>query len=207
MPAKNPKKRLSGEERRAKIIDAALDIFAEKGFDGTRTKEIAKKAGISETLVFQHFKSKKNLYHIALKTLFNRHPVEIDIVESIKDKDDFKVLFNLAMHVIENTRKDPRIIRLGLFSALQGIYYGKTEDPGKETEKTIPVMLNIYFQQRVDDGAFKKINPAIAAQLFIEVIYMYCADKMTPITGLPLEFSDEKVVKTLIDIFLEGLKP
>ena len=42
------RERLSGEERRAQIIDAALKLFADKGFSGTRTREIAELAGIAD---------------------------------------------------------------------------------------------------------------------------------------------------------------
>ena len=45
--------RLTGEERRRQIINAALTLFAEKGFSGTRTREIAELANVSETLIFQ----------------------------------------------------------------------------------------------------------------------------------------------------------
>ncbi|MCK4689198.1 MAG: TetR/AcrR family transcriptional regulator, partial [Candidatus Marinimicrobia bacterium] len=56
------RKRISGEERKKRIIDAAIKIFSEKGFQGTKTKEIAKAAGISEAMVFKYFKNKKFIY-------------------------------------------------------------------------------------------------------------------------------------------------
>src|SRR5260221_8857013 len=54
--------RLDGEERRKAIVDAAVPLFARKGFAGTTTREIAEVAGISEALVFKHFPTKKLLY-------------------------------------------------------------------------------------------------------------------------------------------------
>jgi TetR/AcrR family transcriptional regulator, transcriptional repressor of aconitase len=54
--------RLDGEERRKAIVDAAVPLFARKGFAGTTTREIAEAAGISEALVFKHFPTKKLLY-------------------------------------------------------------------------------------------------------------------------------------------------
>jgi hypothetical protein len=45
---KEKRERLTGEERKAKIIDAALNLFAEKGFSGTKTKEIAEAARTNE---------------------------------------------------------------------------------------------------------------------------------------------------------------
>src|SRR5207245_10908867 len=54
--------RSSGPERQASIIAAAAALFAQKGFNGTTTREIAKNAGISEALPFKHFPTKRALY-------------------------------------------------------------------------------------------------------------------------------------------------
>jgi len=54
--------RLSAEERRQAIADAVRDVFADKGFDGTTTRELAKAAGVSEALLYKHFPSKESLY-------------------------------------------------------------------------------------------------------------------------------------------------
>lgn len=55
-------RRLAGSERRAAILDAAKKAFAEHGFDGTTTRELARAAGVSEALLYRHFPSKKKLY-------------------------------------------------------------------------------------------------------------------------------------------------
>jgi AcrR family transcriptional regulator len=54
--------RLSAEERRQAIAEAVREVFAEKGFDGTTTRELAKAAGVSEALLYKHFPSKESLY-------------------------------------------------------------------------------------------------------------------------------------------------
>lgn len=54
--------KLPGEERRAAIIRAVRNVFAEKGFDGTTTRELAQAAGVSEALLFKHFPNKESLY-------------------------------------------------------------------------------------------------------------------------------------------------
>ena len=55
-------KKLTGDERRAAIIKAVQQVFAEKGFDGTTTRELAVAAGVSEALLFKHFPNKEALY-------------------------------------------------------------------------------------------------------------------------------------------------
>src|SRR4030081_743403 len=54
--------KLSSEERRAAIIRAVRRVFAEQGFHGTTTRELADAAGVSEALLFKHFPNKEALY-------------------------------------------------------------------------------------------------------------------------------------------------
>jgi len=200
------RERLTGEERRAQIIDAALKLFAEKGFSGTRTREIAELAGISETLIFQHFRTKEDLYRAALGELFGRHPVMPELEEGMARRDDFSVFSTLALHLIKHNREDRRIMRLAIFNALEGGHFAEIVHHGKETNPPLPELLGLYIQQRIDDGAFKKLNTQIAARLFIETIFMYVADQEASISGPPLPFSAEETVETLVRIFIDGLR-
>jgi AcrR family transcriptional regulator len=60
--------RLDAEGRRQAIIDAALPLFARKGFAATTTRELAAAAGVSEALIFKHFPSKAALYAEILRS-------------------------------------------------------------------------------------------------------------------------------------------
>src|SRR3984893_16114283 len=60
-PVKMPGK-MSSEQRRAAIVKAVSLVFAEKGFDGTTTRELADAAGVSEALLFKHFPNKEALF-------------------------------------------------------------------------------------------------------------------------------------------------
>ncbi|WP_147584731.1 TetR/AcrR family transcriptional regulator, partial [Faecalispora jeddahensis] len=52
----------NSQERRQWILDAALEVFYEFGFDGARVDEIAKRAGVNQALIYYYFKSKEELY-------------------------------------------------------------------------------------------------------------------------------------------------
>jgi AcrR family transcriptional regulator len=54
--------KLSSQERRAAIVKAVRRAFADKGFHGTTTRELAEAAGVSEALLFKHFPNKEALY-------------------------------------------------------------------------------------------------------------------------------------------------
>jgi AcrR family transcriptional regulator len=53
-------------DKKEKIIQAALELFAQKGFKATSTKKVAIKAGVSEGLIFRHFKNKEDLLQAIL---------------------------------------------------------------------------------------------------------------------------------------------
>jgi AcrR family transcriptional regulator len=55
------KRDLNKEKTKEKILAAALDLFRQKGLDGTTTKQISKKAGIAEGTLFNYFKTKEDL--------------------------------------------------------------------------------------------------------------------------------------------------
>src|ERR687884_459169 len=68
-----PRKRLSAEDRRTAILEAALEVFSRRGYNGASIDEIAQAAGISKALIYEHFPSKRDL-HVSL---LERHVQEI----------------------------------------------------------------------------------------------------------------------------------
>ena len=60
------RRRISGGERRESILVLTSRAFAERGYDGVRTAELAKSAGVSEALIYQHFRTKAELYRAAV---------------------------------------------------------------------------------------------------------------------------------------------
>lgn len=61
---------------RDSILYAAIDLFAEKGFRSVTTKEIAKRASISEMTVFRHFGTKKNILDYAIDKFSHDVPMQ-----------------------------------------------------------------------------------------------------------------------------------
>ena len=56
------RRRLTAEERRTEILDAALSAFSRKGYHATSIDDIAGEAGVSKALIYEHFASKQELY-------------------------------------------------------------------------------------------------------------------------------------------------
>ena len=57
-----PRRRLTGEERRTGILDAALAVFSKSGYHAASIDDIAREAGVSKALIYEHFASKQELY-------------------------------------------------------------------------------------------------------------------------------------------------
>ena len=64
--SEQPRKRLGMGQAKPLLLDAAREVFAERGFRGARTKEIADRAGVSEALLYRHFGSKAGLFEEAI---------------------------------------------------------------------------------------------------------------------------------------------
>lgn len=67
-----PKNRLPAGERRQLIIDKAAEVFAIRGVEGTRTRDIAEACGINEALLYRHFSSKADMYRTAMLSSFGK---------------------------------------------------------------------------------------------------------------------------------------
>ncbi len=65
--------RKEAEERRNEILDAADELFSQKGFDGTSTNDILEKVGIARGTLYYHFKSKEDI----MDALIERYNVQI----------------------------------------------------------------------------------------------------------------------------------
>ncbi len=65
------------QETLARVLDSALKLFAERGFDGVSTREIGAKAGVTHAVIRLHFGSKEKLWRAAVDHLFARMAVEM----------------------------------------------------------------------------------------------------------------------------------
>jgi TetR/AcrR family transcriptional regulator len=67
-----PRKRLPATERRASILDAAVEVFGDRGYTAAKTDTIAELAGISQALVIRTFGSKEALFIAAAERVIDR---------------------------------------------------------------------------------------------------------------------------------------
>lgn len=61
-----PSRRLSADQRREVILEAARRVFLQSGLGGARTRDIAEAAGVNEALLYRHFESKEEMFEAAV---------------------------------------------------------------------------------------------------------------------------------------------
>jgi AcrR family transcriptional regulator len=76
---------LSAADRRAAILEAALDVFSERGFSDASLDDVAARGGISKALIYEHFGSKRELQIVLLDTYL--HELIARVVEAIAGAD------------------------------------------------------------------------------------------------------------------------
>ena len=81
-----PRKRLTAGERRVAIQSSALEVFAERGYHTTSIDDIARAAGISKALIYEHFASKQELHadllEVQASELYRRVANAVQAVEA-----------------------------------------------------------------------------------------------------------------------------
>jgi AcrR family transcriptional regulator len=80
------------EEKRGRIIDAAMRHFAEQGYHAARVGDIAAALGIAKGSVFQHFGSKDGLFFEVYKKAVRSFPRYLDAPAEVRDRGFFDVL-------------------------------------------------------------------------------------------------------------------
>jgi AcrR family transcriptional regulator len=194
-------RRYSARERKASILAAATALFAAKGFAGTTTKGIARSLGISETLVFKHFPTKRALY-TAILAEQSPIPKLLPILKDATEKRDDERVFSCIAGTLSHRDTDSTLARLLLFSALEG--HKLSEMFFRRHMRQFYDFLAGYIQERIHEGAFKDVDPLLAARAFMGMIVYHRL--LTQIFKVPVPHTPEIVVETYVAWFLAILK-
>lgn len=196
--------RLHSAERRSAIVEQAIRLFAEKGFRGTTTRELAAACGVSEPVLYQHFATKRDLYAAIIdhKTRDGEGMFQ-EVTAPFLATDDDRGLFRaIARLFLEWHDEDPGYLRLFLFSALEG-----SELRDMFIERHSHVVFDLmcgYISRRIEAGAFRRMDPKLAARLFAGMVAHFGQDQA--LMGIPAERPREEVIEAMVDVFLKGIE-
>lgn len=207
MPAAAPHKiRMPGEDRRRQLLKAAIASFARQGFGGTKTKDIAAAAGVSEAILFRHFSSKEDLYHAILDSR-EAPDAKNQLLTALEGfaakRDDARFFHTLATATVHSFRDDPAFHRLLLYASLEGHLLASLF----RSRFGLPIgnFLKRYISLRQKEGAFHKCDPDIAITFLCGPLVQYAMTRhLFGIQDRPSD--DEFVIKELVALVLRGLK-
>src|SRR4030095_3377010 len=151
--------------KRQEILDAAIQLFAAKGFRGTTTRDLAAKAGVNEAIIFRHFTNKTELYRAILEEKVHQgHDAHYKEVEQIASQADIRTFLEfLGNRLIERHEQDSTFMRLLLFSALEG---HELVDMFLDS-MAIRDPLAAYMENKINNGSLRQMNPFLAARALV----------------------------------------
>jgi AcrR family transcriptional regulator len=168
-----PTERKSKEIRREEILDAAMAVFAEQGYHGASTDEIARRAGISQPYVFRLFGTKKDLF-VAVNSRCFRQTLE-QFQRAAEGKRGKEALHAIGEAYAELLARDPSYLR-GQMQA-----YAACDDPEICTEVRHGYGDLVAYVERVSDA-----DPQTVSAFFAKGMLMNVLSSMFP-TGEPTE--------------------
>lgn len=190
---------------REKILESAIELFAEKGFNGTTTKEIAEAAEVNESLIFRHFSTKRDLYGAIIEKKIDEEPgIELPLQTYKDTKDDYLIFKAIAERMLEKCGRDSSFIRLLHFSALEG---HELSDMFFSTYvEYVNMLLCDYIESRIAEKAFKNVDPLCASQAFIGMVVNHIIVQELFGEKKRNKINNEELVETFVTVFLDGIK-
>jgi AcrR family transcriptional regulator len=176
------KRRMSYKERRACILKAVRDLFAQKGFEGATTRGLAKAAAVSEALLYKHFRSKEALYGAMLETCNDAFVQEFQKIARLEASTSTLILivqFLVTSRITLATSENSMLVRLYLRSIAEDgefariasqrapkILASKLEECLKRSQATgdleasrVTPKLRVWLAQRVVFGVMVDLLP------------------------------------------------
>ena len=210
-PASTPptpirKSRMHADDRHRQLLRVAIDVFARNGFSGTKTRDIAAAAGVSEAILFRHFATKEDLYLAILDMQAGKARVEESnqqLREFMDARDDAGLFRALAGQIFASFGEDPAFHRLMVYASLEGhllanLFRERFVLPTGE-------FLGKYIAQRQAEGAFRPCDPGAAVRFAIGSIVHFAMSRHVFGFKAP-PHGDEAALDELVELVLGALQ-
>jgi AcrR family transcriptional regulator len=194
---------MKSADRRAAIVREAIVLFSEHGFRGTTTRQLAGALGVTEPVLYQHFPSKGDLYSAIIEAKAAEVAAHTGPLRELANGSDDRAFFGaLGELILRRYEEDPRLTRLLFFSALEG--HELSELFFERLYVKFHKMVTGYMRRRIREGAFRAVNPEIAARGLTGMIsYHGLVGILFP--GKLKRPERRRVVSEMVTVFLEGI--
>lgn len=100
------------EKRKRKILEKALDVFTDEGYNDTTFQKIADRCGITRTMLYLYFRNKREIFNFSIKRFTEMLEAELKALASDEKKDASQKLEAVAEHVIRACINQDRLINV-----------------------------------------------------------------------------------------------
>ena len=191
---------IASEEKRRLILDAAVHVFAHKGYHTSRVGDIAEQAGVAHGLLYHYFASKEELLETVFRETWSELLEAISRVEA-KDEPAREQLRQVAAILLRSWRRDPDLVRV----LVREIGRSQTL-PAKVDEigQVFAAIERIVERGRADGELRADLDPRLASWIFYGAI----EEILTGWVLGQLPDGEEDVAaaeRTLVDVIVGGL--
>jgi len=186
---------LPHQPARERILDAALAVFAERGFEGGTIRQIAHKAEVAEGLIYHYFSSKEAL----LGELMRRE----SLLSWIAEQQEY--LLSVPLREGLTLTLTNLAIRLGEKSQLFALVWAQIATSSEVATKMAGVMgegvtlLASYLRAKQESGELRTLDPLITARALLGAILTHTMWTLRMTPPLP-EVATERLVCSLVDL-------
>lgn len=159
------------DKRKREILETALNLFMEKGYEDVTFQKIADRCGITRTTLYIYFKNKKEIFVWSIKQLTSE--IEASLLEIINDdsKSVEERLLNVLDRILEKCAENYLLFTVTLAYLLQLKKSGK--DPAVRVRRRIirlRHLLSTIIIEGINSGEFKKVSVHDTNELLYSVI-------------------------------------
>ena len=182
------------------ILDAAVRVFARKGYHTSRVGDIAEEAGVAHGLLYHYFKSKEEL----LDTIFSETwTLMLDTIHGVEDLGEpaRETLRKVAAIVLRSWRDTPDIVRVLVREVTRSPHL---QQEIEETEHALAALERIILKGQ-EAGEFRgDVNPRFASFIFYGALEEILTGWV--MGQLPDDDDDVRVAEhTVVDMLCDGL--
>jgi TetR/AcrR family transcriptional regulator len=195
------------EATRNAILDAAEDCFLSKGFAESATSEIARRAGVTKSLIHHHFGSKEALWEAVKVRRFSVYADQQ--MQLLRDQEPSAELLRESMKMyFRFLRANPEIVKM-----LAWMFVEESQNDGcanLDRELTLAGIEKI--RQAQERGELRAdLNPGFMLFTFIGIAQHWYQDKRMMLEAIGLSAGsdsvDEAYLEDAVKIFFEGVLP
>lgn len=200
-----PRKPGPVEDRRAQILDAALKVFAEKGYKGATNQKIAEAAGVSAGLIYFYFKNKEDLLFALLENRVTAGgtPLPVDAFKMLPPEQVLPMLAHIALSRLDN-QDTVNLIKVVVGEMLQR---AEVRAIANTNVNRLLETIGSYLAFQMEQGKLRKDDPILCAQTFIAGFVATIMRRQLLSDPKMLSLSADQIVNTVVGIFLRGMRP